>query len=118
MGGTATHPGDLSGVARMPVPLTPGRAFRRILAAIGAFFNHPYVRLTVALALLTSGFCELADTALEEFFDVQIGVGHGVVLYAMSESGRVLHTMFEEVETASDVVEAVEVLDDRAGVAE
>ena len=64
------------------------------------------------MALLVTGVCELADTVFEQMLDTDISVGHGIVLYSVSESGRLLHIIFEDVESASEMAVAVEASDD------
>ena len=93
------------------------RLMRHYLNRVGRFFDHPLTRLVVTLALFVTGVCELTDTLFERMIGTQIGVGHGMVLYAISEAGRLLHQVCEDVQNASELAIAVEVTDDSADAA-
>lgn len=68
-----------------------------------SIFNHPVAKVGSGIVLLLSGLLELSESALEEFLNWEIGVHHGIIVFA---SAKVVGSLGEIIEGHDKVVKA------------
>lgn len=74
-----------------------------MLKKISAIFNHPIAKFIAGGILLLSGILELSESAIEEFLHWDIGVNHGIIIFA---SAKILGSLAEIIEGRDRVVKA------------
>lgn len=65
------------------------------------FFNLPTAKLITALVLLASGIFELSESAFEKFFNIDIRIHHGVIIFGVTKLFGAIAEILESSETIS-----------------
>ena len=63
--------------------------------------NNPWYTFSIAVMVLLSGLLDMAEFAFETWFEVAVGVEHGVIAWGIGQLLRALVDIFEGIEGIS-----------------
>lgn len=73
---------------------------KKLTAIIKGFIRKPNVTMGVGIVLIICGLFETTETALENFFNIDVGAGHGIILLGIIQ---ILHSIVITIEGIENV---------------